>query len=187
MNLINTTTFEYPRSLWQLRQEHPNVSFSANPTDNDLAPFDHANVHPTPKPALDTRTERLNEGDPVQGDDGRWQQTWTTRPATEQEIEAWDNLNASAPDWMTFGIDLITQATVGPWYDQLPKGFANGLSLGLKDASNGDPRLFVGIWQRLLAANAIPVEVITAIGELAVIHNLPPVFIGSLSAAPAAA
>lgn len=183
MNLIHTTTLE-PRSLWQLRQDNPNVSFPANPSDEDLAPFDHAYVHPSPQPEHDDiRTERLEEGIPVQGDDGRWRQTWTFRPATEQELADYDRAHAPAPDWAGFAVALILNPPIQAWFNALPQAIANGLSVGLNEVSKSNPGMFLRLWREL--APSIPAAVLSALATLAGNHHLPPDFIGALSA-PAA-
>ena len=106
-----------------------------------------------------------------------WRQAWVVRDATETEIAEYDAAHAPAPDWTGFGIELITHEVLGGWYNTLPMGIANGLSIGLKDASQGDPRLFIGIWQKL----TVPAEVTAALGELMVSHHLPAEFIAGLA------
>lgn len=184
MNLIHTTTLEYPRSLWQLRQDHPNVSFPANPNDEDLAPFDHACVHPTPQPEHSPRTERLEEGIPAQDDDGIWRQTWTVRDATEEEVAAYDRAHAPAPDWNGFAVATILNLSIQNWFNGLPFTFANGLSIGLNELTKSNSSLFMRLWAEL--APSIPEQVRSALVTLAEQHHLPADFIGALSAAPAA-
>ena len=99
MNLINLTTSAYPASLWQVRQDNPNVSFPAMPTDEDLAPFGYANVYPTPQPTCDHRSERIEEAAPAVDADGTWQQVWILRAATAEEIAGYDAQFVATPDW----------------------------------------------------------------------------------------
>ena len=99
MNLINLTTSAYPASLWQVRQDNPNVSFPAMPSDEDLAPFGYANVHPTPQPTCDHRIERIEEAAPAVDAYGTWQQVWNLRAATAEEIAGYDAQFVAAPDW----------------------------------------------------------------------------------------
>lgn len=185
MNLINTTTLECPRSLWQLRQENPNVSFGAEPTDEDLAPFDHAWLHPSPQPTHDIRTERLEEASPAQGDDGRWYQSWTVRPASEQEIADFDRATAPAPDWVGFAVGLTLDPHIQGWINHLPQTIASGLAIGLSEVSKSNPGMFLRLWAEL--APNIPAAVPMVLATLAAQHHVPPDFIGALSAAPAAA
>ena len=184
MNLINTVTLEYPCSLWQLRQKHPNVSFRADPTDEDLAPFDHANVHPTPQPTdYDARTERVEEATPAPDADGIYRQQWDICAATEAEITAYDRAHAPAPDWAGFAVALILNPLIQAWFNALPQAIANGLSVGLNEVSKSNPGMFLRLWREL--APSIPAAVSSGLATLAGNHHLPPDFIGALSA-PAA-
>lgn len=66
----------YPYSLAQLRQDFPNVSFPAEPSDADLAPFGVAAVQPGTKPAFNPVTQRLVHDNPtLQG--GQWVEGYT--------------------------------------------------------------------------------------------------------------
>lgn len=181
MNLINTVTLEYPRSLWQLRQANPNVSFPANPTDDDLAPFDHANVHPTPQPSYDARTERIEEATPAPDADGIYHQQWDIRAATETEITAYDLAHAPAPDWIGFGMALARHQTVTALYAAIPTPISNALSIGLNEAGHGNLLLFTRVWQQLLAAGAITPELLATVAALAAQYNLPAQFIAGLA------
>jgi hypothetical protein len=108
MNLINLLTNAYPVSLYEVRQANPNVSFPVNPTDEDLAPFGYANVYPTLQPTeYDPRTQRIEEATPEPDPEGIYQQQWTIREATEQEIAAYDEANRPAPNYSGFYNDLI--------------------------------------------------------------------------------
>jgi hypothetical protein len=184
MTLLNFLTNDYPCNLYEVRQANPNVSFPANPSDEDLQPFGYANVHPTPQPSYDQRTERIEEATPEPDADGICRQQWTIRPATADEIAAYDIANAPAPDWMAFGIDLATHPGISALWEALPGPVAGALPTALNEAGKGDPRLFAGIWQRILATGAIAPELLGAIAALAAEHHLPEVFIAGL--APAA-
>lgn len=165
------------------RQANPNVSFPANPTDEDLAPFGYANVHPTPQPTWDQRTERIEEATPEPDADGIYRQQWDIRPATDEEIAAYDLAHAPEPDWMAFGIDLASHPGIAALYAAIPGPVANGLSIGLNEAGKGDPRLFSGLWQRVIATGAINPELLSDIAGLAVQHHLPAPFIAGLTPA----
>ena len=185
MNLIHTTTLEHPRSLWQLRQEHPNVSFPANPTDKDLAPFDHANVNPTPQPERNPRTERLEEGPPVQGEDGIWRQTWTVREATEEEIAAYDESNRPAPDWARFKGTLLGDADIaaamGSAMTQVPTAILVLPAALIAAASGQGFADFRSAWLLLRRARLVSSEILTRVTALAIDCNLPADFIDILS------
>lgn len=181
MNLINVATLEYPRNLWQLRQENPNVSFPAEPTDDDLRPFDHAIVHPTAPPACDPRTERAEDSlEPHQADDGTWQQAWVIRPATEDECAAYDAANAPPAQWMEFGIALATTPDVSQLLDALPSAVASAVSIGLSDASKGDARLFLGLWRQI--SSRIDADLMSQVMDAAIRFNLPSDFRDGLMA-----
>jgi hypothetical protein len=183
MNLIHhTSSFtEYPDSLWRLRKDVPNVSFPDNPTAADLAPFNRYLVTPTPPPEVDLSTHRVEEAPlPTRRPDGSWVQAWIVRDVTPEEKAAWDVANAPQPDWMAFGIDLAMHPGITALYESLPGPVAGGLSVGLNEAGKGDPRLFFGLWSRLLAAGAISAELLGAIAVMAVEHHLPQSFMEAL-------
>lgn len=184
MNLLNLLTSDYPRSLWQLRQENPNVSFPANPTDDDLAALDHAIVHPTPQPTdYDQRLQRIEEGSPeavTTDQHTTWQQRWTVRDATEQEIADYDAANVPAPQWVGFGVALALNPLITDLYAQIPAPVSQALSIGLKSAGDGDSRLFLGIWSTIKSTGAISIDLLQQIAALAAEHHLPPSFIQEL-------
>ena len=117
-----------PVSSNAIRRAHPNTSLPRNPSDDTLAALGYARVHPTPRPDGDVVTE----GQPDQGDDGKWYQTWEVRDFTPEEREA----NTPEPEYPQFTalemLDLFTeqeqlavvQATMSVpevklWYDRL--------------------------------------------------------------------
>lgn len=177
IHAINDEIIAYPSTMEALRQEFPNSSFPLEPTAEDLLPFNRFPVTPSPCPA-DTRTERLVNGATLT-DDG-WQQTWTVRPATAEETAAYDAANAPQPDWMAFGIELAMHPSITALYAAIPGPVAGGLSVGLSKASDGDPRLFQGLWSKLMATGAITPELLGAIGVLAQQFNLPSKFVTAL-------
>jgi hypothetical protein len=181
MELLNLLTNAYPCSLYQVRQANPNVSFPSNPTDEDLQPFGYVNVHPTPQPSYDQRTERIEEATPEPDAEGIYRQQWTIRPATADEITAYDLAHQPEPDWMAFGIDLASHPGIAALYAAIPGPVASGLSIGLNEAGKGDPRLFSGLWQRVMAAGAIAPELLADIAGLAVQYHLPAPFIAGLA------
>ena len=100
-----------PYSLADLHLANPNVSFPANPTAADLAPFDAFWVADTAPPEIDARTQRLL---PVGFEqvEGAWRQVWTVRDATEQEIEQYDAANQPPPlppNFVAFNEALLTE------------------------------------------------------------------------------
>jgi hypothetical protein len=187
MTLLNLLTNAYPASLYEVRQANPNVSFPAEPTDEDLAPFGHVNVHPTPQPSYDPRTQRIEAPTAVPDADGVYRQQWAVRDATDDEIAAYDEANPPAPpapDWAGFAVALILDPPIQAWFNALPQAIANGLSVGLNEVSKSNPGMFLRLWSELTPT--IPAAVPLALATLAEQHHLPSDFIGALSAAPAA-
>lgn len=180
IHAINDEIIQYPTTLDTLRRDYPNVSFPVSPTADDLAPFDRHIVKRTPPPALnDPRTERTVEAEPIITADG-WQQVWTVRDATEEEIAAWDIAHRPEPQWMAFGLAMATSTAIAALYAALPMPVANALSVGLSDAAKGDDRLFAGLWQQVAAGGAISAELLAEITAAAEQHHLPQSFIDSL-------
>lgn len=68
------------RSIDQIRRAHPNISLPRNPSDEALAAFGYARIHPTPRPSGDVVTP----GQPEQRD-GQWYQTWEVREFTPED------------------------------------------------------------------------------------------------------
>lgn len=178
IHATNETIIKYPFGRADLDVAYPNVSFAANPTAEDLAPFDVYPVTPTPRPA-DGRTERTVEAEPIITADG-WQQVWTVRDATEDEIAAWDIAHRPEPQWVQFGITLATNSAFSALYDTLPATIANGLSIGLNEASKGNSKLFSGLWAEVLKLGVMDDELLLQIGELAEASHLPTAFVESL-------
>jgi|LakMenEpi03Aug12_release.lakeMendotaPanAssembly.Ray.scaffolds.fasta_scaffold00699_11 hypothetical protein len=134
----------YPYSLSRLRAENPNISFPDSPSEGDLEPFHCFSVALTEPPLLtDSRTQRISESEPAQNSDGKWEQTWTIRDATEQEIAEWDLINnpIPQPDWVAFKLlsqsspefkGIITQALVSDPVNAL------GLQIELNEVIRGE-------------------------------------------------
>jgi len=178
IHAINDEVIAYPATLDALRQEFPNSSFPIEPTAEDLAPFNRFFVAPIPAPSCDPRTERA-EHTPTLTDNG-WQQTWTIRAATADEIAAYDIANAPEPDWMGFGIELTSNPGIAELYAVIPAPVSNGLSIGLNEANKGDPRLFSVLWQQLLTSGAITSELLSDITSMSAEHHLPAEFVNGL-------
>jgi len=175
----------YPYTVSMLRQDNPNVGISADPTSYDLATFGVYAVLLSTPPEADPSTHRIEEAPlPTRRPDGSWVQAWVVRDVTPEEKAAWDAANAPQPDWMAFGIDLAMHPSITALYESLPGPMAGGLSVGLNEAGKGDPRLFFGLWSRLLAAGAISAELLGAIAVMAVEHHLPAEFTSELAPAP---
>ena len=174
------TTSDYPCSLWQLRQENPNVSFPADPTDEDLALFGHANVHPTPQPNYDQHTERIEEGIPEPDAEGIYRQQWVIRDATPGEIADYDLANLPQPDWDTFkqsALKLTSLNTlIGGLATTMPI-IAYSLLATLLDAETNNYNNFENIWTSIETITTIPAQLITELATLAETCHLPQQFI----------
>jgi hypothetical protein len=103
----------------------------------------------------------------------------------EQAAAAYHRANLPEPQWMEFGIDLAMHPGIIALYGAIPGPMANGLSIGLNEAGKGDPRLFTGLWQRVMAAGAIQPNLLSDIAALAALHNLPAEFLAALRPAQA--
>lgn len=81
--LIKLDGLVYPLTLAQVRALEPDTSFAAEPSEEALAEFGYALVHPQERPAGDVVTE----GTPVL-EGGQWNQVWQARAYTPEELEA---------------------------------------------------------------------------------------------------
>jgi len=183
MNYVHITTDgqpEYPYNLWQLRKAHPNISFPAEPTPEDLVPFNVFPVTINPQPdGYDHRLQAVEQLPPVLEENG-WEINWALRDTTPEEQARYDAAHAPEPQWMGFGIELAANPAISELYDNIPTALANGLSIGLAEASKGDTRLFVGLWQRVLSVGGISPELLQQIAAMAQQYALPAEFIASL-------
>jgi len=184
--LLRETGPQWPYSLVDLRRDNPNVSFSVSPTPDDLAPFDVYEVQPTDAPAADPRTERVEEDQPELVE-GNWQQRWTVRDATPEEIAAYDEANRPAPDWGSFkrlalshpGLNAAVLAA-----DPIVPLAARSLSSSLAKAEVGFIGDFAGCWRAVVAAANPAPEVIEELVAAAQAANLPAEFVEALQPTP---
>ena len=185
MNLLNLADSAYPVSLYEVRQANPNVSFPSSPTDKDLAPFGYANVYPTSQPTeYDPRTQRIDEVTPELNADGIYQQQWTVRNATTEEIASYDEANRPAPDWMAFKLlsqsspefkEIMSQAILSDPVNAL------GIQTELNEVIRGyDTRpLYAALVSVLISVQPDP-AVISSLAEAAMKMNLPREFVDML-------
>jgi len=165
----------WPYSLADLRRDNPNVSFSANPTADDLAPFDVFVVEPAAQPEHDPVTHRAQEITPVEID-GVWQQVWELieiPPAPP------------TPDWATFRSGLLTSADVAQAMTTAraagAEPAATNLPMALKDAQAGQVAEFAACWGLVVAAGGASPEALAALVAAAEACNLPADFVAALS------
>lgn len=80
----NNTVIQYPYSVAQLKQDNPQTSFPANPSDTLLASYNVFPVMPTERPAFDPAKQRVVEGTPEKVS-GQWTQVWNVVALTAEE------------------------------------------------------------------------------------------------------
>lgn len=165
------TIIKYPFSRSDLLATFPNVSFPSIPAAEDLAPLDVYPLSLTPRPA-DTRDERAVEDEPALID-GTWYQTWRTRPATADEIAAYDRDHAPAPDWVGFATALAMHPAIATLYESLPLPVSSGLSVSLSRAASGDADLFVALWTQITTAGLMTETAAAVIAAEAERYHLP--------------
>jgi len=173
----------WPYSLADLRRDNPNVSFSVSPTADDLASFDVYEVQPTDQPTSNTRTTRLEEDHPELMD-GMWQQRWTVRDASAEEIAAYDEANKPAPDWAAFKSAAQDSDTLkGILLQAFPKNPVASLALvpALERAEMNGSEDFAARWSAVCSAAKVPTEVIEGFQAVAEACHLPAKFIAALS------
>lgn len=86
MNYIRVSDEKYPFTLAQIREDTKSVGgiLPDDPTDEQLAPYGYACVHPSEKPVYDPDLEYLREGSPVKTD--KWYQTWDIMAQTVEQV-----------------------------------------------------------------------------------------------------
>jgi len=185
MTLIHTPTDSapvWPYSLADLRRDNPNVSFSVSPSADDLAPFNVYEVQPD-APAADPRTERVGESYPELVD-GIWQQRWTVRDASPEEIAAYDEANRPPADWDSFKRLALTHPGLNAaMAAALPLAPAAALALpaALMRAEQGATADFAGCWRAVCAAAPMASETVEELVTAAQAANLPAEFVAALS------
>lgn len=85
MNYINKSTNQYPYSLYELKQDHPEVSFPKDITEDTLRSFSVFQVKHTEYPAHDPTTETVVEGFPTLIN-GEYKQVWKVQPLSPEVI-----------------------------------------------------------------------------------------------------
>lgn len=75
---------KYPYTVWDLKEDHPNVSFPLPLTDEIIASYGVYEVKPTPQPNYDQANEYVVEADPVSTVDG-WRQAWIVKPLDPEQ------------------------------------------------------------------------------------------------------
>lgn len=81
----NGAVVKHPYNFAQLRDDNPQTSFPADPSDVHLANWDVLFVAPAPQPAHDPVTQNISETTPTLVG-GVWTQTWAVSAAAAEEI-----------------------------------------------------------------------------------------------------
>jgi hypothetical protein len=87
IQILSDGTKKYPYTIAKVRADNPQVSFPSNPSDETLEAFGMFRVFFSTQPTFDESSQVLTEGVPVfNSDDARWEQTWSVRDMTAEEI-----------------------------------------------------------------------------------------------------
>ena len=82
---IKLATLEYPKYMFDILHEHPEIEYSSPEFGEFPHPSTYALVCNAPPPDHDTSTHKAEITTPVFRD-GEWHQNWEIIPLTEQEI-----------------------------------------------------------------------------------------------------
>lgn len=188
LRLSNNTPI-WPYSVAQFRADEPHLSISDNPHDAELdsyatldPPIILCRVRLTPPPECDARTERT-EHQPTLTENG-WQQAWSIRPATAEELAAYDEAHRPAPDWATFKATALNSASlkgvVAQAY-QVDLVVAGCLVPTLLRVEADGPDDFAACWALVARnGNATP-ELIAELVAVATACHLPAEFVEALN------
>lgn len=179
--LKTATGIQYPFIKEQLRTVFPQVSFPFPISDETAAEFGCLPVQVIERPAHDPRTQRLEEGDPEELEDGTLRQVLTVREATEAEIAAYDAAHAPTPDWSSFQEALMTSSALNSAFSDalvVAPIAVSLLPLALQTARTGDTTALRGAWQQLIAAEVVTASIRTEIIAAATAAHLPSEVLG---------
>ena len=82
---IKLATLEYPRYMFDILYEHPEIQYSSPEYGEFPHPSTYAIVRVAAQPEHNVDTHVAEQGTPTQID-GEWYQSWTVRALTDQEI-----------------------------------------------------------------------------------------------------
>lgn len=83
--VVNQQVEKYPYSVAELRKSNPNISFTRNPTNEELMAFNVFPVKQTEPPPYNPKTHKLELITPV-FIDNNWQQQWSLVELTLEEL-----------------------------------------------------------------------------------------------------
>ena len=166
----------YPYTLSMLRRDNPNIGFPADPTPQDLFPFNIYPVQLVNPPKIDPRTQILTEGTPIHSDSGKWFQSWEVRSATPEEIATWDAFHLPPPDWDTFESIILQSsemknfiafaATKNPL-------IACSFPAAFYEARRGNNASFKRVWEELVRIAPVEINVAESFMAVARACHLP--------------
>lgn len=93
--ISNGVLTQYPIGLQDLKQAHPNTSFTLPLVASELTDFGVVEVVDTDQPVFDHRTQRIEESFPVLVD-GEWRQQWSITSLSADEIQAIEDSQAQS-------------------------------------------------------------------------------------------
>lgn len=91
----NESIIQYPIGLVEVKRKFPNTSFPVSLEGQDLSQFGVVEVHNTPQPQIDFKTQKLVEGTPIL-DQGKWIQSWNIIELSPEEKQRIDDNKASS-------------------------------------------------------------------------------------------
>lgn len=175
----------WPYSLSQLRADEPSRSFSASPSDAELAFYGVFRVQPQPQPAYDPAEQRVTEAAPALVD-GSWQQAWELVELTDAERETYYRAT-HPPRWLEFGAAVQGMSAINTMLAaalEAAPALAMALSVGLGKAADGDSRVFLSAWQAARGQGLVSTGLVEALQLLATAHDLPAEFVAGLGDHP---
>lgn len=175
----------WPYSLNQLRADEPSRSFSASPSDAELALYGVFRVQPQPQPAYDLAEQKVIETAPALVD-GSWQQAWELVQLTDAEKEAYYRAT-HPPRWLEFGAAVQGMAVINTMLAaalEAAPALAMALSVGLGKAADGDSRVFLSAWQTARGQGLVSAGLVEALQIMATAHDLPAKFVAGLGDHP---
>lgn len=94
IKLTNGTPTEY--TIGRLRRDNPNVSFPKTIPEDTLAAFDVYPVVEADEPSYTERTQTINRNATPTQVDGVWTYGWTVSDKSSEDIQAYDDVQASS-------------------------------------------------------------------------------------------
>jgi hypothetical protein len=179
-DLIRLNPLRWPYSLGQLRADEPTRSFSASPSNRELAHYGVFRVLPQAQPSYDPATHRVVEAQPVEAD-GQWLQQWELVELSQAEQQAYYR-QTHPPRWIEFSdaLPVEVDGLLAAAQAVSPR-LALALGVGLGKAADGDSRVFLSAWQTARGLGLISAELVAGLQMLATQYDLPAEFVVGLA------